>query len=441
MGKMKPKEVKNDIVLDYVPTPRQKQAHQSGAKYVLYGGAVGGGKSVALVNEVIQQCLDYNENRVALFRWELASFMSTTFLTLMEWLPDELIKSHDKSKRMITLINDSVIMYGGIKPSFSSVEDPMARLKSLELSFCAIDEVTEVPKKFFDILKTRVGRKKAFDPKTGERVNPPYKMMCTCNPEPGWVKLTFVDQELPNHEFIPAGIIDNPHLGDEYEKTIRENLPAEWVQKYVEGDWSSITAFDAVFPYDKILSAVKNIKVEDEFPVEFGVDVATFGDDLTVVAMRKGFNCTIILQKSKQDTMETVKQVAALADFHHPHLIKVDAIGVGQGVFDRLDEMGYPVEGIVGGGKPHSSRFLNRRAEVHWELRKLLEEGKVRLPNNVELLNEMSSIKCVIKEGNIQIESKDRMRKRGVKSPNLSDAVVYAFANSSGSYELTTLIK
>jgi hypothetical protein len=122
---------------------------------------------------------------------------------------------------------------------------------------------------------------------------------------------------------------------------------------------------------------------------------------------------------------------------------RIDGVGVGAGVYDRLAELKYPVETIIGGAEAQDkARFFNLRAELHWGLRILLEYDLVQLPEDAELLNEMGAIKYMITgDRRVQIESKEAMRKRGLKSPNKSDAVVYCCGHLGLRYIIGGLVR
>lgn len=426
------------IQLDYLPFTKQIEAHNASEQYVLYGGAVGGGKSIWLVNEALRDCLFWAGNRVAIFRWELQSFMTTTYKTMEKYIlgVDGLVTHHDKNLKAITLCNGSEIMYGGIKPSSTKTgEDVLAKLKSLEISACYIDEVTEVPKNFFDILRTRIGRWEGTNVRTGVVERPPKKMRLTCNPAPGWVKQEFIDQKLEQHRFVSAGLKDNPYLGPEYAQDLRRDLPQDYVDQLIDGRWDVITIFDAVIPMEWVVRARQNKDIRVGSPIVFGVDVARFGDDKTTVVRRRGMVVDVLLQTEQQDTMATANQANMLYTSHKPEVIRIDAVGVGAGTADRLEEMDVPVDSIESGGRPSNvARFVNLRAEMWWGVRELFEQNCIRIldgPYTDELANELSQPKYLItSDRRIQVESKEAMKKRGVKSPNLADAFVYAFRDA-----------
>lgn len=166
-------------------------------------------------------------------------------------------------------------------------------------------------------------------------------------------------------------------------------------------------------------------------PVELGVDVARFGDDETVIALRRGSVVRVYETASKQDTMQTAGRAKRARVDTLATAVKVDVVGVGGGVVDRLKEQGEPVSGVnVGEGARDSERFVNRRAELYWGLRERFETGDIDLdPTDDELAAQLCSIRFrVNSRGQIVIESKEDAKKRGISSPDRADAVMLAFA-------------
>ncbi len=56
----------------YIPKAKQIEAHKCAAKYLLFGGSMGGGKSWFLCAEAIKQAMKYNGNRLVIVRKELS---------------------------------------------------------------------------------------------------------------------------------------------------------------------------------------------------------------------------------------------------------------------------------------------------------------------------------------------------------------------------------
>ena len=95
----------------------------------------------------------------------------------------------------------------------------------------------------------------------------------------------------------------------------------------------------------------------------------------------------------------------------------------------RLD---LPATGLKGGTAPiDRERFVNKRAEWFWSLRERFENAEIDIdPDDEDLAAQLGSIKWKLtSRGQVQIESKDEMRKRGLPSPDRADALAYVFAD------------
>ena len=187
---------------------------------------------------------------------------------------------------------------------------------------------------------------------------------------------------------------------------------------------------NSVFNLDKIEIA-KGLKFEESRydPIEVGLDVARYGGGKTVFAIKRGPKIIDIQSFEQRSLMETVGRAIQIINALKPVAFKIDSVGVGAGVIDRLKELGYDeVIAVDNGATPSDSKnFLNIRAESYWNLRNLLEQQAIQIPDNGELHDQMTSITYEVNSrGRIKIESKEDLMKRGVKSPDTLDAVVLA---------------
>jgi hypothetical protein len=129
--------------------------------------------------------------------------------------------------------------------------------------------------------------------------------------------------------------------------------------------------------------------------------------------------------------MVTTGRVAALINELNPEVVNIDDIGVGAGVVDRLEEQEFKcVRGInVGAKASDPERYANMRAELYDNLRSLFENEKITIPDDRELIGELSSIKYTFQSsGAMLIQSKNELRRHGLPSPDRSDALALAFA-------------
>lgn len=190
-----------------------------------------------------------------------------------------------------------------------------------------------------------------------------------------------------------------------------------------------------VFINSKYVERARKADIEQKGALVIGVDVAISDRDRTAIIRRQGRAAYNLERFGNYNTMETVGRVKRIITEEKPHKVYVDCIGVGAGVVDRLQEMGYNcVEGVnVARSANDKERFKNLRAELWSDMRDwFYGEMPVQIPDSDELHGEICSLG--FKEnssGQIQIESKDDLRARGLPSPDCADALSLTFFGGS----------
>ncbi|HEX5429870.1 MAG TPA: hypothetical protein VFX17_02190 [Patescibacteria group bacterium] len=161
-----------------------------------------------------------------------------------------------------------------------------------------------------------------------------------------------------------------------------------------------------------------------------GGDVARYGDDRTALARIYGQVALPIEAVNKKDTNWTTGRVISLNNTEKFDAIGVDDTGVGGGVTDALEDAGIDVEPFNFGANPYDTdTFENLKAEIYWNLREAIKNKTLELPDDKELINELCSIKfSYTRKGKIKIESKDDLKKRGLRSPDKADALAIAYS-------------
>lgn len=181
-------------------------------------------------------------------------------------------------------------------------------------------------------------------------------------------------------------------------------------------------------------------EASEKGPNALGHDVARYGDDKTVTAVRRGLKFWISDVGSGLDS-EAAAQQAMRRSTHEqmnsgtgrkPAIFQ-DVAGVGAGCFDILKKF-ENVIGVDNASKPEDPvMFVNKRAEMYWNFRELLRTEAVALdPRDRLLAAELRSIKYKIVKQRVQIEEKAEIKKRLKRSPDRADAVVLAAAAHSG---------
>ncbi len=195
------------------------------------------------------------------------------------------------------------------------------------------------------------------------------------------------------------------------------------------------SATDALIPLSWVDRAQQS-ELEPDEPCVLGVDVARFGDAETVGVIRRGPVAEIAFASAQQDTMQTAGRVVAAIRKRGVSLCCIDEIGVGSGVVDRVretvEEQGLRcrVVGLNSGERAQDNeQYANSRAEWWWGLRERFEAGEIAIPQDDELAAQLTALKFrYTSRGQVLIESKEDMRKRGLASPDRADALMLAFA-------------
>jgi hypothetical protein len=181
-----------------------------------------------------------------------------------------------------------------------------------------------------------------------------------------------------------------------------------------------------------VMAAVNSGYREMYGPLIIGCDPAEYGPDRTAIAFRRGRVVFRIEVHEKKGPMEVAGILAAYWREHQPDGMLVDKIGIGSGIVDRLQELNIPVIGVNSASKAEDSEiYANKRAEMWYRMKKWLEDFPCRLPNNSAMTADMSAPKYkTSSNGRKLVESKEEMKKRGVRSPDLADAIALTFAEN-----------
>lgn len=215
---------------------------------------------------------------------------------------------------------------------------------------------------------------------------------------------------------------------------------SDFVRVRVLGKFPRIDA-SSFIPLDVAREAtLRPLPEENHSAVVLGVDVGRFGDDPSVIYPRRGADARSfqIEVYPSMDLMTLAGKVAAAAIRYNAVMVFVDEGGVGGGVVDRLRQLRIPVVGVDFGAGPDNTnpldgtRYGNKRAEIWGGMRTWLTTGCI--PDTVPGLEQtvvdeltgptytMNTREAII------LESKKDMRRRGIPSPNVADALACTFA-------------
>jgi len=191
---------------------------ESSAPRVLFSGAFGAGKSVALCTKALKLSLDYPDNFGLICRKVRATLSQTTLKTFLDMVcPRELIREYNKTEGLITLTNGSQVLFGGL-------DDPL-KLGSLNLGWVGIDEAIETTEDDWKMLEGRLRLPGVH-----------HQIFAATNPGPPAHYLYTMFFDLKRGEVYQASSLENPELPADYKVRLSE-FEGTYYQRYVLGQW------------------------------------------------------------------------------------------------------------------------------------------------------------------------------------------------------------
>ncbi len=178
------------------------------------------------------------------------------------------------------------------------------------------------------------------------------------------------------------------------------------------------------------LSAAYTRKPNDDGRIEFGVDVARYGEDRTVFFKRKGLRVLEYRIYTKQSITDTAAAVMEFVGNDVTAPIKIDDGGLGGGVTDILTDANYNAVPVNFGQKAKDpDKYTNAISEAWFETAEAIKTASIDPDaRHDDLETELVNRQWIIdKKGRRVIESKDDYKKRGFRSPDFADAFVLCF--------------
>jgi PBSX family phage terminase large subunit len=221
------------VKFPYNPLPKQDLFHKSKAKYRLYASGFGSGKTFCGATEAIHQSLWYKDNLGLVGRMTYPELRDTTRKEILEYplivdgketqlINSPLIKKFNQSENVLTFYNGSQIF-------FRALGDAFHKIKSLNLGWFYIDELSEANDEIWLGLCGRL-----------RRAGYPHKGFGTSNPEGrNWMWKRFIADRSPDYFIVQASSEENVHLPKGYIKGLIDQYPDDWVKRYVHGSFDT----------------------------------------------------------------------------------------------------------------------------------------------------------------------------------------------------------
>jgi hypothetical protein len=242
-------------------------------------------------------------------------------------------------------------------------------------------------------------------------------------------ELFYRARQLPDWHSAAFTVYDTDALDPgEVERLKRDMTETSFAREYL-CDFSA-AGDDQLLSLREVEEAVGRHLRRDQYDFAgkvLGVDPARFGDDRSVVFPRQGLHAGKPDIYRGIDNMTLADRIAARIDAWQPDAVFIDA-GNGSGVIDRLRQLHYDVVEVHFSGAPSASRFLNKRAEMWFDMRDWILGGGA-IPDIVELKQDLAAPTYHFTAADkIQLEAKDAIKARGLPSPDLGDALALTFA-------------
>lgn len=449
-----------------LPGP-QTLAYNSLADNLFYGGAAGGAKTDLLLGLALKK-----HKKSIIFRREFPQFKEIIKRTKKLYGD---IGKYNTTEKTWTIGTDQYIEFGAVENA-GDEEKYMGRPHDMR----AFDEITHFLEEAFIFLSawTRTDI-------PGQRT----RVVCTGNPptsprgywirkywgawldekhhnpaEPGELRFyTTIDEEdveletgdpfthkgeiiIPqSRTFIPARVEDNPYLMATGYKTRLQALREPFRSQLLYGNFVDLEGDDRmqVIPTAWIKAAQERWRNgrKREIPMTaLGADPSRGGKDKTVLTPRYANR----FEKQITAPGKTITDGWAFAQFVLKNVgkdatVNIDVIGIGSAAYDCLKGLHKKVVALNSSeaSDPRATdasgllTFFNQRAEWWWKFYEALDPSSgqdLEIPDDPELLADLTAFKYTLTARGIQIQSKEEVAKKLGRSPDKGDSLVYAHA-------------
>ena len=409
-------------------TKKQKEALKlltnHSLEFLGYGGAAGGGKTYIGCYWLMQMGYYAPGTKYFIGRDSLKDTRESvlhTWRKLSREIGFDLWKYSDNK---IVFENGSEIEF--LDLTFYPQKDPLyERFGSKEYTAGWIEEAAPVNYMAFEVLKTRIGRwlNKEFNIKK--------KILCTFNPRKTWVDATFYrpyknGKETETSKFIFALANDNPHLPDDYIKTLENLKDKATRERLLYGNFDYDDDPTSLISYDKIESLFKNNF--DLGQTNYIVaDIARFGSDSTIIAVFNEYVIIDYYSSNKTSIIDIQNVINAFKQKYRvpTHRIVADEDGVGGGVVDTLR-----IKGFINGSKAKNKSYYRFKDHCGYLLAEnigsfsfnadLPEQEKERIKEELAMLKTYDADK----DNKLRILPKAKIKENLGRSPDWLDVFI-----------------
>jgi hypothetical protein len=396
-------------------------------KFLLYGGAGGGGKSWLGCEWLMICCKSLPRTRWFIGRNNLKDCRESVLVTWHKVAKHHSFSEFRSGTDGIKFANGSEVVF--LDLTFYPKKDPMyERLGSKEFTGGWIEEAGEVNLKAFDVLKSRIGR----------HLNDAYgiipKMLITCNPKKNWLYTEFYKPWRRNelhapYCFVDALATDNPFLPAEYIQTLREISDKTTRERLLHGNWEYDDDPSALCDFDAIADVFTNT-AKPSSKKGISADLVMQGRDRFIAGYWEGYKVQIKIDKEKA----TGRSI----ELDLRQLMSGNGVGRSQTVADS-DGLGAYLESYLNGIKTfhggsraiNSNMYASLKDECAYKLAEVINNRELQVVCTKEqeqrLLEELPMLICANMDDDKarkRIIPKDVMKEKLQRSPDYLDMLI-----------------
>lgn len=387
-------------------------------RYFLLEGGRGGGKSQAVGRFVLYLAEKYNI-RIVCGREIQNSIAESVYSLLADLILKYKLNFEVFANKITHRTSGATINFRGFR------EQGAFNIQGMEgVDIVWIDESQAITKETLDVLIPTIRKDNA-------------KIFFTMNrhvhDDPAYA--TFVDRKDCLH--IHLNYSDNPFCTQAL-KNEAEECKLRSMDDY-NHIWLGLPlamSEDAVFGHDELVTTKDNkYLLHDGYGLRLaGFDIARYGDDkcaIVVIQQMGALHWEVIHaeQWDHKDLSYTTGRILMESNTHRVDKSIIDEDGIGSGPLDMLNK-GRNLDNFIGFRNPalsfQDNKFYgNARTANVYKLKDMILKGQICIPQ-VEILKELENAFRYTYDHNQRriLVSKDKMRKEGIKSPNLADALI-----------------
>lgn len=393
----------------------------SKAKFPALIAGIGTGKTLCLLTKIYDYCEQYPGTTALIVRKEFTDLKDSTMRDFEAYFPNKIGSDKD-----CVLSNGSKIMFRHA--------DEIEVLKNINLGIAGIEQAEEFEDdKQFQFLRDRLRQQNGADVR-------PLCIIANANGH-NWIWKYWVNNPAnTEYEGIIASTFENErNLPPDFIADLKRmeiEAPAHFRQ-YIMNSFEETEQDDFVFTYQELLASKTNkYALKESYGLRLaGFDIARYGNDkcACVIIQQMGathWEVAHIDQWEHKDLNYTTGRILMTSTEQRTEKSIIDEDGIGSGPLDTLNK-GRGLDNFVGFRNPpisyeNNKFYANNRTKNAFKVKDLVLKGWLCITQD-ELIDELMTLKFTFDNHQRRLlVSKEKMRKEGIKSPNLADALIMA---------------